>query len=148
LLANLITGLYYNVSIWYRLTDRTLSGAWIALIGAAITIVLNLWWLPLFGFWGSAWATLICYMVMLWICHSWGARVYPIPYDWKSIAKYFVAGAVLYGLSLLWSSPFDAFSWTNFLIHTLLFLTYLGFLLWKEKEVAQPIWVQIRKRIF
>jgi O-antigen/teichoic acid export membrane protein len=148
LLANLMNGLYYNVSIWYRLTDKTLSGAWIALIGAGITIVLNLWWLPIFGFWGSAWATLICYVVMLWICHSWGTRVYPVPYDWKTIGFYFVVAAFLYGISLLWSSPLDAFSWTNLFFHTLLFCLYIGFLLWREKEVVLPIWSQLRRKIF
>ena len=58
LLANLCLGIYVNLSIWYKLTDRTLMGALVSLAGAALTIALNIWWIPLFGYVGSAWATL------------------------------------------------------------------------------------------
>lgn len=81
LAANGFLGIYFNVSIWYKVTDKTMYGAYIAILGAVITIVLNLWLVPYYGYYASAWATLACYAIMtmvgLWI----GQKKYPIPYD-------------------------------------------------------------------
>ena len=60
MLANVLLGIYYNQSVWYKVTDRTRAGGTIALVGAVITLLLNLWWVPYLGYMGSAWATLIC----------------------------------------------------------------------------------------
>ena len=72
LLANLFLGIYVNLSIWYKLTDRTLMGAFVSLAGAALTIVLNVWWIPEFGYVGSAWATLACYASMAIVSYLLG----------------------------------------------------------------------------
>ncbi|GIV31649.1 MAG: polysaccharide biosynthesis protein [Saprospiraceae bacterium] len=93
LLANLFLGLYYNVSIWYKLTDQTMLGGWIAVGGAIITIVLNVWLIPVMGYMGSAWATLACYASMTFACWWWGRKYYPIQYEWEAMAAY-VLGAV------------------------------------------------------
>lgn len=98
LIANLFLGLYYNVSIWYKLTDQTMLGGWIAVGGASITIALNVWWIPIMGYMGSAWATLICYASMTAACWWWGRKYYPVHYDWVAMAGY-ICGAV--GLWLL-----------------------------------------------
>ncbi len=83
LLANLCLGIYYNLSIWYKLSDQTRKGAMISLVGAGITIGLNIWWIPVFGYAGSAWATFICYFSMMLICYFMGMKYYPIPYHVK-----------------------------------------------------------------
>jgi O-antigen/teichoic acid export membrane protein len=101
LLANLMNGLYYNVSVWYRLIDKTMMGAWIALSGAIATIVLNLWLLPIAGYYGAAWATFFCYAWMLIICYFLGKRYYPVPYRIKDFFIYFIFAAMLYGLFVL-----------------------------------------------
>jgi len=81
LLANLFLGIYFNLSIWYKLTGKTYFGAWFSLVGAAITILLNLWWIPVAGYYGSAWATLICYMSLAILSYVFGQRHYKIPYQ-------------------------------------------------------------------
>jgi len=102
LFANLFLGLYYNVSIWYKLTDQTKIGGWIAVGGAIITIVLNVWWIPRIGYLGSAWATLICYASMTAACWWWGRKYYPVQYDWVRMGGYVVLALVLYfGSALL-----------------------------------------------
>lgn len=88
LLANLFLGLYYNVSIWYKLTDHTLLGGWIAVGGAIITIGLNVYWIPRIGYMGSAWATLICYASMTAACWWWGRKYYPVHYEWGKMLGY------------------------------------------------------------
>ncbi|MDD5632879.1 MAG: polysaccharide biosynthesis C-terminal domain-containing protein [Methylococcales bacterium] len=96
LLANLFLGIYVNLSIWYKLTDNTLMGAFVSLSGAALTIVLNIWWIPLLGYVGSAWATLACYASMAMVSYLLGRHYYPVAYDVKRILCYITLGVGLY----------------------------------------------------
>lgn len=96
LLANLCLGIYVNLSIWYKLTDRTLMGAWVSIAGAALTIALNVWWIPLFGYVGSAWATLACYGSMAIVSYLLGQKYYPVKYDVKRLIGYIGLGIGLY----------------------------------------------------
>jgi O-antigen/teichoic acid export membrane protein len=96
LLANLFLGIYVNLSIWYKLTDRTLMGAFVSLAGAALTIVLNVWWIPVFGYVGSAWATLVCYASMAIVSYLLGRHYYPVAYDVKRVFAYITLGVGLY----------------------------------------------------
>ena len=123
LMANLMLGIYVNLSIWYKLTDRTGLGAWVSLMGALITLGLNIAWIPTFGYVGAAWATLVCYGAMALISWLLGRYFYPVPYPVWRISGYLVlsvgltlaqpfvmavaqigslmAGAVLFGLYLI-----------------------------------------------
>lgn len=101
LLANLFLGIYFNLSIWYKLTGQTLYGAYIATIGAIITISLNLWWIPIFGYIGAAWATLFCYSSMMVISYLWGQKNYPIPYAVKTLLLFIFYALAIFLLSLL-----------------------------------------------
>lgn len=96
LLANLFLGIYINLSVWYKLTDRTLTGAWVAVGGAVVTVALNLWWVPIFGFMGAAWATLACYAGMAAVSYLLGRRLYPVPYELARIFGYIALGLILY----------------------------------------------------
>jgi O-antigen/teichoic acid export membrane protein len=90
-MANILLGVYYNLTVWYKNTDQTMKGALITFIGTAITIPANLLLVPEHHYVGAAWATLICYASMLVISYVWGQREYPIPYDVKRIALYFAS---------------------------------------------------------
>jgi O-antigen/teichoic acid export membrane protein len=96
LLANLCLGIYVNLSIWYKLTDRTVMGAFVSLAGAALTIVLNIWWIPTMGYIGSAWATLACYGAMVIVSYVLGRKYYPVAYDLKRVVGYTSLGIALY----------------------------------------------------
>jgi len=80
LVANLFLGIYHNLSIWYKLTDRTSMGMYISVGSALATIGLNVWLIPTIGFMGAAWATLIAYGSMAGVSYVLGRRYYPIPY--------------------------------------------------------------------
>ena len=97
LMANLFLGVYVNLSIWYKLTDRTGLGAWVALFGALVTVILNVWWIPVMGYLGSAWATLVCYGSMVVLSYLLGRRYYPAPYPLGRIGGYLLLGLLLYG---------------------------------------------------
>ena len=96
LLANLCLGVYYNLTIWYKLTDKTLIGSYISVMGAAITIALNIYLIPRIGYMGSAWATLACYASMMVVSFFSGQKFYRVPYDVKKFLLY-VGCALLIG---------------------------------------------------
>ena len=96
LLANLFLGIFFNLSIWYKLTGKTIYGAYLSLFGAAITICLNLTLIPKLGIEGSAWATLACYFFMTVVSYFIGRRHFYIPYDIKKILTYIVFMIIIY----------------------------------------------------
>lgn len=108
LFANMFLGIYYNLSIWYKLSGRTMAGAWITLIGAVITLVINALFIPYFSYVACAWATCLCYGSMMVISFIWGQKAYPVPYAWKKLVAYMVIVLILFlvhkGLTSLWHS--------------------------------------------
>ena len=80
LLAYLFLGIYYNISIWFKLTDKTYYGTIITIFGALVTVAGNYWLIPIAGYTGSSWAALLCYLGMTILCYLLGQRQYPIPY--------------------------------------------------------------------
>ncbi len=99
LMANLFLGVFYNLSIWYKLNNLTLYGAIIAIIGALITIVLNVILIPEIGYYGSAWAHFFCYFAMMMISYFWGRKVFPVNYDIRRILLYTTLALILFGIS-------------------------------------------------
>ena len=104
LAANLFLGIYYNISIWYKLSEKTKYGAYLSMFGAVITLCLNFILIPKIGFVGSAWATLICYVSMTVASYYLGRKHYKIPYPLKRISFYLGLVAVLYFTSMLFNS--------------------------------------------
>ena len=96
LFANMFLGIYYNLSIWYKLSHRTTAGAYITLIGAAITLVINYFFIPYFSYMACAWATFFCYGTMMMISYKWGQKAYQIPYATKKLLAYMVIVALLF----------------------------------------------------
>lgn len=99
LLANLCLGIFYNLSIWFKLTDKTIYGAFISIFGAAVTLVLNFTLIPVMGIMGAAWATLICYASMMVVSYIIGQRFYPVKYDVKRITGYLFLAVLIYKIS-------------------------------------------------
>lgn len=100
LMANIFLGIFYNLSVWYKLNGMTRYGAMIAGVGAVITIVLNFWWIPIFGYLGSAWATLICYFSMSLLSYFIGKKYYKVPYQLTKVLFYLLSAL---GLHLLFA---------------------------------------------
>jgi O-antigen/teichoic acid export membrane protein len=96
LLANLFLGIFYNLSVWYKLNDITRYGAFIALAGATITIVMNVALVPAFGYAGAAWAHFTCYLSMAVMSYFLGRRFFRIDYPLGRIGLYFVLGLAFF----------------------------------------------------
>ena len=90
LLSNVFVGIYLNLSIWYKLSGKTMYGAYIILFGSFITILINFLFVGKYGYVASAYARLICYFVMTLICYFLGQKYYRIPYNLKEIGLYFL----------------------------------------------------------
>ena len=108
LLANLFLGVYYNASVWFKLTDRTRFGTWISLGGAVLTVGLNWLLIPRLGYMGCAWTTLACYAGMALACVALGQRYFPIPYPVGRIGAYLALAIGLVAVGTSWG-PAD---WT------------------------------------
>lgn len=88
LLANVFLGIYYNQSVWYKLSNKTYFGAYISICGALVTIILNVWLIPKFGYIASAFATLIAYFIQMLLSYYLGKKYYPIPYNTNKFFLY------------------------------------------------------------
>ena len=95
LLGFLFLGVYYNISAWFKLTDRTYFGTIITVGGAIVTIVGNYFLIPVLGYVGSSWAMLICYFTMTAACYIIGQRYYPVPYKVVPDLSYIAITAML-----------------------------------------------------
>ncbi|MGV3530188.1 MAG: polysaccharide biosynthesis C-terminal domain-containing protein [Flavisolibacter sp.] len=109
-MGNIFLGVYYNLSIWYKLTNKNMYGAYITIAGAVITIVLNILLIPHWHYLGAALATFFCYLFMMVISYVMGQKYYPIPYAKKKLLAYLGIAVVLYllhrGLLMLWQNWF------------------------------------------
>lgn len=98
LFAGLLLGIFYNLSVWYKLTDKTMYGAYITIVGASSTIVLNWFFIPIFGYEGSALTALLAYLLMVVISYVWGQKHYHVPYQLGKGLLYLAYSATLIGL--------------------------------------------------
>ena len=126
-IANLCFGIYYNLSTWYKVTDRTKFGTFISWFGACLTIILHFLFLKEYGFMVSAWVTVIDYFSMMILSYFLGQKYYPIPYRVKKISFFLV-------LLMIFSFISVEFFKYNFWLSNSLFVIYSGVLLYSEKQ--------------
>ncbi|HEV7333937.1 MAG TPA: oligosaccharide flippase family protein [Flavisolibacter sp.] len=138
LLANMFLGIYYNLSIWYKLSNKTIAGAWITLIGAGITLGINALFIPYFGYYACAWATFFCYGSMMVISFIWGQKNYRVPYAWKKLVAYIVICVMLYGIhsAFRWMGLND---WFNRAFGAVLFFIFAWFIGLVERKELQRL---------
>ena len=135
LLANFCLGIYHNLSVWYKITDKTKFGAYISIIGAIITLVLNFWLIPIMSYKGSAIATLAAYASMMFISFYLGRKYYPIPYNFKKIGLYLI-------ISILFSTISFYLFRGNYLIGSSFLLVFLGFVFFIEKKELKKLFIK------
>jgi O-antigen/teichoic acid export membrane protein len=101
MIAKICLGVYYNLSVWYKITNRNLIGAYITLAGAVITILFNYFFIPVLGYVACAIATVLCYGFMMVVSYKLGQKHYPVPYPWKKLVSYVVICVLIFGLHQL-----------------------------------------------
>jgi O-antigen/teichoic acid export membrane protein len=131
-LASFCLGIYHNLSVWYKVTDRTKFGAYISLIGAVLTIIINFAFIPYFGYMASAVATLVAYASMVILSFFFGRMYYPIPYNHRKIVFYLVVSILF---SMLSFYAFDR----NLIIGSIFFIIFLGMVYRLESDKLKQI---------
>ncbi len=137
-LGNIFLGIYYNLSVWYKLTNKNTYGAVITIVGAAITIALNILLIPKLHYTGAAIATFCCYLFMMVSSYWLGQKYYPVPYPVKKLIAYLVLVVLIYLIHLGINKIYPDRLWFSLITATLLF----GFFTWfvtkiEAKELAK-----------
>lgn len=133
LMANFCLGVYFNLSVWYKLTNKTRFGAFISVVGAVVTVMLNVLLIPFMGFMGSAWATLICYALMMTMSYVLGQRYYRVPYRLARNSLYIGSAVLLYLISAYVQSAFNL-AGSALTGIGLFFLLLYGVAVWKMEQ--------------
>lgn len=145
LLAYFFLGLYYNFSIWYKVTDRTGIGALISIVGAIITIVLNVYLIPLIGLWGAAVATLACFSILAILTYAVGQFYYTINYKVFRISAYLLSAVAFYAIAY-WS---DQWGWNHIalaIFKMTLLLIYIFMWIFLERKEYAFLWSRFRRK--
>jgi len=127
LLANFCLGIYHNLSVWYKITDRTKFGAYISVLGAIITLAINIFFIKEYSYKASAIATLVAYGVMMLLSYYFGRKYYPIPYNLKKIGLYLFISIVFSIISFYYFRE-------NYLVGIPLLVVFLGIIYTSEKN--------------
>ncbi|MER3319434.1 MAG: oligosaccharide flippase family protein [Allomuricauda sp.] len=135
LLASFCLGIYHNLSVWYKVTDRTKFGAYISSIGAVITLIINISLIPKIGYMASALATLAAYGSMMLLSYYFGKKYYPVPYNMRKIVFYLSVSLVFSTLS------FYVFN-RNLIAGSILFLLFLGLVYKMEGDKLRSIFIK------
>jgi len=129
LFSYIFQGVFFNLSLWYKLVDKTMYGAWFSVFGLVITLVINIMFVPIFSYMASAWAAFACYLVMMLISYYFGQKHLPINYDLKTIGLYTGIAVVLFVASLLIDTPY----WMlNIALKSVLMFVYLFILVKRD----------------
>jgi O-antigen/teichoic acid export membrane protein len=129
LVTYIFQGICFNLSFWYKLSDKTNWGAIITIIGLVITVLGNVLFVPAYGYMASAWASFVCFLVMMIVSWAMGQKHYPIAYDLKSALKYLLVGAAFYALGM-WAN-FDSLI-LRLLVRNLLLVGFVAFVIWQD----------------
>lgn len=137
-LGNIFLGIYYNLSIWYKLTHKNMLGAIITIIGAAITILLNILLIPIWHYTGAAIATFCCYLFMMVSSYIWGQKYFPVPYARKKLIAYLVLVVLIYLLHTGINKLYPGHLWFSLTTAAFLFAGFTWFVSKIEaKELAK-----------
>ena len=136
LLGELFFGVYFNLSLWYKLTDQTKWGAYMSLIGFGITILINIFFIPYFSYMACAWAAFFANLVMMVLSYFLGQKNYPIKYDLKSAGFYFLLSMFLFA-GIMFAYGYIENMWLRLLINTTLIGIYLFVVLKKDVSLQQ-----------
>jgi O-antigen/teichoic acid export membrane protein len=133
LMANLCLGVFYNLSIWYKLTSKTRWGAWLSVFGAAVTLILNFMLIPVMGYMGAAWATLVCYAAMMVLSYYLGQKHYPVPYEVGAFFYYIFLAIMFWWVSIFLKQQFLIQEWVSMVLNTLILFAF-AFIVWASER--------------
>jgi len=129
LFSFIFQGVFFNLSLWYKLTDKTMYGAWFSIVGTVIIVLMNVAFVPQYGYMGCVWAAFICYFVVMLVSYYFGQKFMPIKYDLKTIGLYTGVTLLLYVISMFINTPYSIL---NIALKTVLMISFLVLLVKRD----------------
>ncbi|MPN32702.1 hypothetical protein SDC9_180182 [bioreactor metagenome] len=139
LFSYIFQGIFFNLSLWYKLSDKTIYGAWFSVVGVIITLAINIIFVPIYSYIASAWATFACYFIMMLISYFYGQKYMPIQYNLKSIGIYTALALGLFVVSLWINTPYFAL---NMLLKTVLLIIFIVYTVKKDLPLNRIPFIQ------
>ena len=134
MVAEIMMGVYFNLSFWYKLIDKTIYGAWFSLAGCLVLLAVNIFFIPRYGYWACAWGGVAGYGTAMVLSYVIGQIKNPIPYPLKSIALYFLLTAVCYVPMVYTNQLLPA--WGSVLVNTLIILLFVAYVIWRDLPLS------------
>lgn len=134
LFSYIFQGIFFNLSLWYKLSDKTMYGAWFSVVGAIITLAVNIIFVPIYSYIASAWAAFACYLVMMLISYFYGQKHMPIPYNLRTIGRYTALALGLFLISLWINTPYFVL---NMLLKTVLLIIFVTYIIKKDLPLSK-----------
>ena len=136
MMAEILMGIYFNLSFWYKLNGQTWWGAVMSAIGCVVLVTVNIVFVPRIGYMACAWGGLAGYGVCVLMSYLLGQKKNPVPYPVGTIAGYMALALALYGISV-WIKP-DALGW-RLALNTGLLMVYMAVMAWGERKTLRPV---------
>ncbi len=129
LFSYIFQGVFFNLSLWYKLVDKTMYGAWFSVLGLVITVAINIVFVPIYSYIASAWAAFACYLIMMLVSYYFGQKHLPINYDLRTIGLYSLLTLVLFVAGLFINTPYGIL---NIALKSVLMFAYLYVLIKRD----------------
>ena len=144
MMAEILMGIYFNLSFWYKLTGQTWWGAVMSAVGCAVLVAINIIFVPKVGYMACAWGGLAGYGVCVLLSYFIGQKKYRVPYPVAAILGYFALALALYAVTTR-IALLDSL-WLRLALNTLVMLVYVAVVLWNERALLRPIVKKILRR--
>ena len=135
MMAEIFMGIYFNLSFWYKLIDKTIYGAWFSLVGCIVLFAVNILLIPTYGYWACAWGGFAGYGTAMVLSYIIGQKKNPIPYPLKSITLYFITAMAAFAL-MEWGEIYLP-SWGSFLFSNLMILGFVALIIRYDLPLAR-----------
>ena len=135
MMAEIFMGIYFNLSFWYKLIDKTIYGAWFSLVGCIVLFAVNILLIPTYGYWACAWGGFAGYGTAMILSYIIGQKKNPIPYPLKNITLYFITAMVAFAL-MIWGENYLP-SWGSFLFSNLMILGFVALIIRYDLPLAR-----------
>ena len=136
MMAEIFMGIYFNLSFWYKLIDKTIYGAWFSLAGCIVLLAVNIIFIPKISYWACAWGGLAGYFTSMTLSYFVGQKKNPIPYPMKDIIIYFIAAMALFGMMKWFDKYTELPKWALFLINNVLILGFIYRIIKKDLPLS------------
>ena len=134
MMAEIFMGIYFNLSFWYKLIDKTIYGAWFSLTGCAVLFAVNILLIPKFGYWACAWGGFAGYGTAMVLSYFIGQKKNPIPYPMRSIALYFISALVFFGVMKCGEGFLP--SWASFILNNVMIVGFIAIIIKQDLPLS------------